>query len=255
LERLLLGALLLHALACQIVLATASDWLEARPKLLEAGLAIFAQSQILATFLVLAFFVVRRSKRWLPVLGALGALGFAADWIGVGTGLPFGRYAFTDLLAPKLGDRVPLLLPLSWVNASVPAWAVAATLLPKAKAPARVFAATLLMVSWDLLVDPIMGHRYLFWIWAEGGPYYGIPLTNFAGWLLVGTVLVSILESCAPPLSGEKEPLVSLYGVSLFGPLGMVLISQFWLAAALALPAIACAALARVRATRVTAEP
>ncbi len=53
----------------------------------------------------------------------------------------------------------------------------------------------LLLTGWDLFLDPQMaaeGH----WVWAQAGPALnGIPLTNTAGWLLVGTVLTGLLAA------------------------------------------------------------
>lgn len=35
--------------------------------------------------------------------GAAAAAGYAAEWIGVRTGVPFGEYSYTSLLRPRLG--------------------------------------------------------------------------------------------------------------------------------------------------------
>jgi putative membrane protein len=32
-----------------------------------------------------------------------------------------------------------------------------------------------------------------FWIWPEGGAYYGVPLSNYAGWLLSGALAAALL--------------------------------------------------------------
>jgi putative membrane protein len=41
------------------------------------------------------------------------------------------------------------------------------------------------MTVWDLVVDPILsGPSARAWIWENGGPYFGIPIQNYAGWLL-----------------------------------------------------------------------
>ena len=48
-----------------------------------------------------------------------------------------------------------------------------------------------LLVAADLVLDP--GAALLgYWIWTEPGLYYGIPASNFAGWLLTGAVYSAI---------------------------------------------------------------
>jgi putative membrane protein len=41
------------------------------------------------------------------------------------------------------------------------------------------------MTLWDLVIDPILsGPSVRAWVWEAGGPYFGIPIQNYAGWLL-----------------------------------------------------------------------
>ncbi len=42
-----------------------------------------------------------------------------------------------------------------------------------------------------------------FWRWAHTGPYQGVPLTNFAGWLLVSAVLMAVFDVL---LAGAPRP-------------------------------------------------
>jgi putative membrane protein len=45
-----------------------------------------------------------------------------------------------------------------------------------------------------------------YWRWAAAGPYRGVPLTNFAGWLLVGALVMVVLEAVLPAGSGRRGP-------------------------------------------------
>ena len=41
------------------------------------------------------------------------------------------------------------------------------------------------MAVWDLVIDPILsGPSVQAWVWETGGPYFGIPIQNYLGWLL-----------------------------------------------------------------------
>lgn len=40
------------------------------------------------------------------------------------------------------------------------------------------------MTAWDLSSDPVWSTIVHAWIWLDGGPWFGVPLSNFAGWYL-----------------------------------------------------------------------
>ena len=45
--------------------------------------------------------------------------------------------------------------------------------------------ASFFMSAWDLFTDPINSTYRPMWVWEEGGPYFGVPLSNFLGWYFV----------------------------------------------------------------------
>jgi len=56
----------------------------------------------------------------------------------------------------------------------------------------RVFAlpllAALIMLAWDWSMDPTWSTLDRVWIWEQGGAYFGVPLSNFAGWFVVAYI-------------------------------------------------------------------
>ncbi len=55
------------------------------------------------------------------------------------------------------------------------------------------FLAAMIMTAWDLVVDPLLsGPTIRAWIWEKGGPYFGIPLRNYGGWMIT-TFLVYLV--------------------------------------------------------------
>ncbi len=139
---------------------------------------------------------------------SLSAFGFAIELIGVTTGFPYGPFYYSDSLGPKIADLVPYLLPLSW--APLVLGAVAATA-PEGQITSKrrvlwIFCATGLLVLLDGVLDP--GAAYLgFWVWPKGGPYYGVPVTNYLGWFFSSTLAITLLlalghrkwENAPPP--------------------------------------------------------
>ncbi len=122
------------------------------------------------------------SKRAGLSLLALAAFGFTIETTGVLTGFPYGTFYYGDSLGPKLAGLVPYLLPLSWIPLVLGAVAAA----PKGRSRPRyllwALSAAILLTLVDGVLDP--GAASLgFWVWPEGGAYYGVPLTNYLGWL------------------------------------------------------------------------
>lgn len=127
-------------------------------------------------------------------LVALSTLGFAVETTGVVTGFPYGEFYYGEDLGPKLAGIVPYTLPLAWVPLVL--GAVAATR-PRRRDRERlrralwVLAAAVLLVAIDGVLDPGAA-RLGLWVWPESGAYYGVPVSNYAGWLL-SSVLAAAL--------------------------------------------------------------
>jgi putative membrane protein len=67
----------------------------------------------------------------------------------------------------------------------------------------RTAAGAVAMTAWDLFLDPQMtAERY--WRWERPGGYRGIPLANYAGWLLTSAGLMLALERLLPPARAER---------------------------------------------------
>ena len=119
---------------------------------------------------------------------------FVISWIyenvSVATGFPFGHYHYTDFLGFKL-LYVPLsIMPAYFGNAYL-SWTMADVLLDEYSVRPSggsifylPFIAAFVMVMWDLGFDPSASTIAQAWIWEEGGSYFGVPLSNYAGWFL-----------------------------------------------------------------------
>jgi uncharacterized membrane protein len=124
---------------------------------------------------------------------------FLFEEAGVRTGLIYGSYHYSDLLGAKLG-HVPVLIPLAWFMMIYPSWLVARTLLravdtdSMAGTVAAALIASMVMTAWDTVMDPGMAAAGN-WVWENGGPYFGVPLRNYFGWLLT-TFVVYLGAGC-----------------------------------------------------------
>jgi putative membrane protein len=145
-------------------------------------------------------------------------VGNIVENIGVITGFPFGRYYFVELMGPKLFN-VPVLLGLAYIGMAYVSWNVARAILGSSLAPARgtrvvalPLAAGFVMVAWDLAQDPVWATVLHGWVWRDGGPWFGVPVSNYLGWY--GTVF-TIYLLFAFYRSRRAEPSVSAPKASL----------------------------------------
>jgi len=136
-------------------------------------------------------------------------MGWAIEFLGSHTGLPFGRYHYTEHLQPQLG-RVPLLIPAAWLMMLPPAWAVAQHITNAAPGGvAFVAVSALAFTAWDLFLDPQMV-AWRLWVWERPGGYFGIPWTNFVGWMLAAALMTAATAPLWPgPL--PIAPLMTVY--------------------------------------------
>ena len=160
----------------------------------EKGFAALATagvlSQLSAVLIVLAgiYPIPRIARVGILVL----VLTWAAEYLGVKTGIPFGRYQYTPLLQPQFGG-VPLLVPLAWLMMLPPAWAIVSRIVSPRKRLFFAAASGLAFTAWDLFLDPQMVANGL-WAWDQPGQYFGIPLSNFLGWWLVSTLITLLIN-------------------------------------------------------------
>ena len=117
---------------------------------------------------------------------------FAIENIGVATGFPFGHYHFAiDAGLPRIGS-IPIIVGPLWFGAGYFSWVVASILLDGADRrldrPLNVIAlpivAAFVMTQWDVVMDRSESTIAKVWIWHEGGADFGVPLSNYMGWLL-----------------------------------------------------------------------
>jgi putative membrane protein len=130
---------------------------------------------------------------------AATSISLGSELIGTNTGEPFGNYAYTSFLGYKVLDHVPFSIPLSWFYMGFASYllshAVARLAGVKPVGPYAIVGCAWLITVWDLVLDPAMAHESLavkFWIWDETGPYFGMPLQNFAGWTLTALVFATV---------------------------------------------------------------
>ncbi|MCP5038348.1 MAG: carotenoid biosynthesis protein [Rhodobacteraceae bacterium] len=157
----------------------------------------------IVAFSMIAFLILHSRRHYSPgwvvtFFAITGLVAWMAESVGISTGLPFGRYQYSTVMAPFLG-QVPITVLFAYAVMGYLSWSLAriyiSVLIPDNRTARRwltpLFGAAF-MVIWDLSMDPLRATFEGRWIWLEGGVYFGIPLLNFLGWFLVTWVIFQI---------------------------------------------------------------
>jgi putative membrane protein len=156
------------------------------------------------------------------LVAVAGGMGLVAEAVGVRFGVPFGAYSYAGTLGPSVLG-VPVIVPIAWTMMAYPCLLLGRRLarsLPdrivgivgateaggaRVRRAAAVVLASWTLAAWDLYLDPQMvaaGH----WSWEHPAPALpgvpGVPLTNYAGWLLVALVMTAALDRALPATDG-----------------------------------------------------
>lgn len=199
-------------------------------------------------------------SRTAQVFAVAFVLSLAAELAGTRTGLPFGVYGYSDLLGYKIAGLVPFNIPTSWFYMLVASLAMCGRFLtPKNDNRSKwwwAFVAALVLTAWDVSMDPAMV-KTAHWLWHVpdlsnasalsqfiGTPFfYGMPLTNWLGWLLTGTLVArAMLHLVAPTtwtaaIAPSRIPLV-LYGVNGILPIAICFAQDMFMAGVFGLVAM-----------------
>ena len=149
------------------------------------------------TLLILAAMLVYDWWRALRAALAIIALSTLVEDVGVSTGFPFGVYRYTSILQPHITAQVPLAVPFAWVLVVLGVYGLlrrrefGSGIGFKGALPGAVLALLL-----DLAIEPVAAYVEHYWLWQPGATlnYYGVPLANFASWLVVAFLLLLLVD-------------------------------------------------------------
>lgn len=127
-----------------------------------------------------------KSKKDLLVLAFIFAGSFAAEIIGVKSGILFGNYSYGSSLGIKVWG-VPLIIGLNWLVLVYAASGLFSKL--RWHAAYSLFFPAVALVIYDILLE-IMAPQLQMWHWHSGA----VPLKNYFDWFLLSILLLGILK-------------------------------------------------------------
>ena len=192
----------------------------------------------------------RRTLAFVPVGYGLAWL---SEFASVHWGFPYGDYYYIYTTAGRelWVAGVPFMDSLSYVFLSYCAYATALFLLspvarrggelviretPELRRSWRtMLLGAFLFMFLDVVIDPVAlrGSRWFLgqiYGYREAGAYFGVPVSNFIGWFMVGLVLMGALQVLdqSSVLKGKGlQPLRRIPGIGLLGPVLFVAVLVF----------------------------
>jgi uncharacterized membrane protein len=178
-------------------------------------------------------------RRALGIFAAGFCVSLAAELTGTTTGYPFGSYSYTTQLGYLIGGRVPFNIPASWFFMLYASLAICGRLLAARDDSASrwrwAVLAAFVLTAWDVSMDPAMVAT-THWLWHLPSPdeaslghrvfsapfFYGMPLTNWLGWLLTGTIVARVMLAIVPPSAWAARVSPSNFPLFLYGANAML---------------------------------
>ena len=172
-------------------------------------------------------------------------IAFSSEWLSINTGFPYGWYYYIETTSSKelWIAGVPFFDSLSYVFLAYCSYATALFILSPLKAwrwnlttletrKIRLSFSALLLGAFlqtllDIIIDPValQGNRWFLgqiYGYREQGIHFGVPLSNYAGWLLTSMLLVGAFQLIdvrrggAAPKGAANLPFQSLFGPLLY---------------------------------------
>jgi len=141
--------------------------------------------------------------------------GFAGEWIGVHKSWIFGDYAYGKTLGWQLFN-IPLTIGINWFLL-IYSTGVLMQRLRVRSIFARVAAGALILVSLDLLIEPV-AIKFDYWHWMNNI----IPFNNYAGWFIVSAIMLFVFEKFNFKKQGVVGPVLLITQFVFFGLLHLI---------------------------------
>jgi putative membrane protein len=184
-------AVVFPAVGAVMLYASDQGWL---PPILTFNATLILIGVIVMRLPLVAGVLPLTNRRAAISIGLLTLYAYGIELVGVMTGWPYGEFVYEVDLGPMLFDAVPIGLPVFFFPLVLNSYLLALLLLGE-RARRRVIrlpvVLALVMVV-DLVLDPgavAVG----FWRY-EMGDFYGVPWSNYGGWLISGTIAVFLFD-------------------------------------------------------------
>jgi uncharacterized membrane protein len=148
--------------------------------------------------------------------------------LSIATGIPFGKYHYTEMLGEKIGQVPIIIIPAYFFNGYL-AWTLGSlffgntgTGIKKRELFLIPLVSSVIMVMWNMCFDPILSTIEGYWVWQDGGIYHGVPVSNFAGWFITVYLVFQVFALYLFRSGDQSEIAISHFHWYLFPVMFMV---------------------------------
>ncbi len=163
------------------------------------------------------------------------AIAFVSEYASTRIGIPYGFYHYTGITKGKelFISNVPFMDSLSYSFLGYFSYSLALLIVaplsrkgwkfvltkPPWYSKKVLFLSTILFVLQDVLIDPVSlrGSKWFLgqiYFYPEQGVYFGVPLSNFIGWFVVGLAIIFCFQKLCHSMGWSTE----YAGNALMGP-------------------------------------
>jgi putative membrane protein len=181
----------------------------------------------LFAFLIVSAYTMGWRRTFAFMLISWG-VAFAAEWSSTRCGFPFGPYRYLEntRLVELYISNIPFMDSLSFTFLLYASNALALCLvLPSMKGDRStaiaddldrrhsipVILLSAFLLAWiDVVIDPlaVRGDRWFLgkiFVYTNGGIYFGVPISNFLGWSMVGLVSLTVFKAVDGSMTPSEE--------------------------------------------------
>lgn len=134
---------------------------------------------------------INYGRRGIMTIIALGILALTVESIGIHTGWPYSPFEYAMPFGYRLLNITPWTVFIAWSPLVIGAWLLAQTWFKQYWTRFLVYLG--ILVGSDIILDPGAVARGL-WKYTNGGFWFDVPLQNFVGWVISGTIAYTILR-------------------------------------------------------------
>ncbi len=150
--------------------------------------------------------------RGLLIIVSLGVFALGFETLAIKTGLPYGRFAYSENLGYKFIGITPWIVAAAYPPILLGAFWLARKI--SSGFLVVVFTALFATIV-DVALDPAMV-KLSFWQWDVPGPFFGVPIINFVGWFISGLIGAAILKALWGDAKVRRLTAYSVFAITLF---------------------------------------
>ncbi|RLF25333.1 MAG: hypothetical protein DRN01_06530 [Thermoplasmata archaeon] len=148
----------------------------------------------------------------------------AFEYAGTSNLIPGCRYHYnSNIMGPLLFGKIPYGVLITWFMFLYLTTVMAILIYKKWLKNIKHYHLVIpllsgaMMVSWDLIMDPVTTKCMKGWVWIDKGLYYGIPTFNFIGWFVISSlssyffvIYMKRKKGWKPNMGGGEETLYNI---------------------------------------------